>query len=131
MTRKTIIVGAICYLLISLAFVSTGLAQTEEYDADVTWTKPGFGSDPVLYHVWVREKEDGTESFGPWGEWKSTPELKVVLTFKRGFCYEVKVNAEDIDGIIGPDSKTSVEYCVVGVDGNQTGPGQPGQPIQK
>lgn len=132
MIRRTILAGVLCGLVFSITLASTGWAQTETYDVEATWTKPAIGTLPVMYHVWVRSKEDGTEVYNKWEKWHSTSELKQILTFIKGRCYEVKVNAEDKDEVLGPFSIPSWEYC--GIDfsggGETGGPGQPGQPIR-
>lgn len=124
---RTILVGILFWLAASNAMVSTGLAQTETYDVEVTWTAPTIGTAPVMYHVWVRSKEDGAAEFGPWEKVESTPGLSQILTYKTGYCYEVKVHAEDKDGRIGPFSTPSMEYCGITTYGD-SGPGRPGKP---
>jgi hypothetical protein len=131
MIRRTILAGVLCGLVFSITLASTGWAQTEPYDVEATWTAPSIGTPPVMYHVWVRSKEDGTEVFNKWEKWHSTSGLKQILTFEKGRCYEVKINAEDKDQVLGPFSIPSWEYC--GIDfsgGDNGGPGQPGQPIR-
>jgi len=132
MIRRTILAGVLCGLVFSITLASTGWAQTD-YDVEATWTKPAIGTPPVMYHVWVRSKEDGTEAFNKWEKWHSTSGLKQILTFEKGRCYEVKINAEDKDKVLGPFSIPSWEYC--GIDssggGGSGGPGQPGQPTRK
>ena len=133
MIRRTILVGILFGLLVSITTASTGWAQ-ETYEVEASWTKPTIGTLPVLYHVWVRSKEIETEVFDDWEKWESTPELKITLTFKKERCYEVKVNAEDEAGRVGLFSIPSLEYCGIdftGGGGVDLGPGQPGQPIRK
>ena len=127
--QRTILVGILFGLVASIALVSAGLAQTGTYEVEVTWTKPTVGTEPVMYHLWVRSKEDGSEQFGDWEKGESTPNLSKILTYKTGFCYEVRVQAEDKDGLVGPYSIPSLEYCGVIID-QDSGPGQPGPPIR-
>lgn len=130
MIRRITIAGAIFMAFLAVGGVSTGWAQAEEYTVEATWTAPTIGTDPVAYHVWVRSKLDGAETFDKWEEWATTPDLKQVLTFQAGRCYEVKVNAEDSKGIAGPFSIPSVEYCGINISDGNDGPGQPGQPFR-
>lgn len=125
--HRTILVGILFGLVVSFAMVSTGLAQTGTQEVEVTWTQPTVGTEPVMYHLWVRSKEDGAEKFGEWEKGESTPNLSQILTYKTGFCYEVRVQAEDKDGNIGPFSIPSLEYCGITID-QDSGPGQPGKP---
>ncbi len=131
MIRRTIILGGLCGLVVSIALVSTGWAQTETYDVEATWTKPTYGSEPTSYHVWVRSKADGAEVFDNWEEWATTSELSHVLTFEKERCYEVRINAEDTNGNIGPFSTPSLEFCGTKMPDEESGPGQPGQPVRK
>ena len=127
--QRTILVGIIFGFVASIALVSSGLAQAGSYEVEVTWTKPTIGTEPVMYHLWGRSREESAEKFGDWEKLKSTPDLSQVLVYQPGLCYEVKIQAEDKDGIFGPFSIPSLEYCGISID-QDSGPGRPGTPIR-
>jgi len=119
--------GILVLLLAALAPFGRAAGQETKCTVQASWAPPATGSKPVLYHAWVRARAFGETEFGAWEEWPTTPEPSEALNLDAGFCYQVKVQAEDAEKHLGPFSIPSEEFCCGDED---QGPGQPGQPVR-
>ena len=105
-----------------LAFILlSSMALADTAPVKYSWTAPVNGSDAVRYRVEMRFGENQEGPFGPWGEMGAPTETNFIFTFTKGFWYQVRVRAQDQQGLLGPYSPASTPYRVPADPEEETG----------
>lgn len=128
-------ISNLAVLMVLACITVAPAASSEPVSAKYTWLEPSTGTTPVQYLVEMRFRHQDDADFGLWGQMGETREQFFILFFEPGYCYQIRVRAQDAAGLLGPYSTPSVESCQPVIEDTGGGldelpplpPGKPGE----